>query len=159
VASIAECDAVSLLNALFDPDRARRVWLSGKLSLMAINFTWYSARGVSSFLFPPYLSIGLNIVEVGVALGISGASLLFFEVAWGFVLDRLGTGKTLPAAEALSGRVMGAYAAAEDVGIILGPLVGAFSWAGYGLRVTYLALGFLLLVVLLLYFAAYYRRK
>jgi predicted MFS family arabinose efflux permease len=66
-------------------------------------FTWYTARGISTFILPLYLSaVGIPIVEIGVALGIAGASLLVFELAWGFVLDRFGVGRTLPAVEALA---------------------------------------------------------
>jgi len=66
-------------------------------------FAWYTARGISTFILPLFLSaVGIPIVQIGVALGISGASLLVFELAWGFVLDRFGVGRTLPAVEALA---------------------------------------------------------
>jgi hypothetical protein len=39
------------------------------------------------------------------------------------------------------GRAMGVYGAAEDVGVILGPLVGSAVWVGFGLTPAYLTLG------------------
>ncbi len=53
-----------------------------------------------------------------------------------------------------SGRVMGTYGAAEDVGIILGPVVGTFVWVNFGLQTAYLAMGVPLLAVLIFYLAA-----
>ncbi len=77
--------------------------LKSRLPALSLNFTWYSARGVSGLILPLYLhAIGLSLVQIGIALGISGASLLFFELAWGFVLDRFGVARTLPAVEVIS---------------------------------------------------------
>ena len=62
--------------------------IGGRLPMMTLYFTWYSGRGISSFILPLYMSsIGMSIVQIGTALGISGASLLVFELLWGFVLD------------------------------------------------------------------------
>ncbi len=70
---------------------------------MALYFTWYAARGATGFFIPLYLySIGLPVVEVGIALGFSGAGVLIFEAAWGYVIDRVGVAKTLPGVEAVA---------------------------------------------------------
>lgn len=50
-----------------------------------------------------------------------------------------------------TGRVMGLYGAAEDVGIVLGPVVGAFVWATFGLQTAYLTIGVPLLAGLIFY--------
>jgi predicted MFS family arabinose efflux permease len=48
-----------------------------------------------------------------------------------------------------AGTAMGVYGAAEDVGIIVGPLVGTAVWVQYGLTSAYLTLGATYLVVLI----------
>ncbi len=47
-----------------------------------------------------------------------------------------------------AGTAMGVYGAAEDVGIIIGPLLGSAVWVQYGLTPAYLALGATYLAVL-----------
>jgi MFS family permease len=47
-----------------------------------------------------------------------------------------------------AGTAMGIYGAAEDVGIIVGPLVGTAIWVQFGLTAAYLALGATFLIVL-----------
>ena len=48
-----------------------------------------------------------------------------------------------------AGTAMGVYGAAEDVGIIVGPLVGTAVWVQYGLTAAYLTLGATYLAVLI----------
>lgn len=53
-----------------------------------------------------------------------------------------------------AGRAMGIYGAAEDVGVILGPLIGSAVWVQFGLTAAYLTLGATFLVVLVPYAVA-----
>jgi MFS family permease len=46
------------------------------------------------------------------------------------------------------GRAMGIYGAAEDVGVILGPVLGTAIWVEFGLSYSYLAIGVAFLLVL-----------
>jgi MFS family permease len=50
-----------------------------------------------------------------------------------------------------AGRAMGIYGAAEDVGVILGPLIGSAVWVQFGLTSAYLTLGSTFLLVLIPY--------
>ncbi len=50
-----------------------------------------------------------------------------------------------------AGRAMGIYGAAEDVGVILGPLIGSAVWVQFGLTAAYLTLGATFLAVLVPY--------
>ncbi len=52
------------------------------------------------------------------------------------------------------GRAVGVYGAAEDVGVILGPLVGSAVWVEFGLTQAYLTLGATFLLVLVPYVIA-----
>jgi len=53
-----------------------------------------------------------------------------------------------------AGRAMGIYGAAEDVGVIIGPLLGSAVWVQFGLTAAYLALGATFLFVLVPYVIA-----
>jgi MFS transporter, DHA1 family, multidrug resistance protein len=53
-----------------------------------------------------------------------------------------------------TGRAMGFYGAAEDIGLILGPLVGSAVWVEFGLTTAYLTLGGIFLAVLIPYLGA-----
>lgn len=53
--------------------------------------------------------------------------------------------------ESYTGRAMGFYGAAEDIGVIMGPLVGSAVWVGFGLGPAYLTLGASFLLVLIPY--------
>jgi len=70
---------------------------------MAPYFVFYAARGVSGLIIPLYFrSIGIGLVQIGVALAINGVSILLFEVLWGFVIDRVGVTWTAPGAAVLT---------------------------------------------------------
>jgi predicted MFS family arabinose efflux permease len=74
-----------------------------RLPSMVMYFGWYAARGAASFFLPLYLNfIGLPLVEIGIALGFSGAGVLIFEAVWGFVIDRVGVARTLPGVAAVA---------------------------------------------------------
>ncbi len=53
-----------------------------------------------------------------------------------------------------AGRAMGIYGAAEDVGVLVGPLVGSAIWVQFGLTAAYLTLGASFLAVLVPYAVA-----
>ncbi len=53
-----------------------------------------------------------------------------------------------------AGRAMGIYGAAEDVGVIIGPLLGSAVWVQFGLTAAYLSLGATFLLVLVPYAVA-----
>jgi MFS transporter, DHA1 family, multidrug resistance protein len=54
---------------------------------------FYAARAAVSLVIPLYFaSVGISLIGVGVAIGIFGASLLVFEILWGFLFDRVGPG-------------------------------------------------------------------
>jgi predicted MFS family arabinose efflux permease len=81
----------------------RRLGIGSRLPSMAPYFVWYMARGATGFFIPLYLySIGLPVVEVGIALGFSGAGVLVFEATWGYIIDRVGVARTLPGVEAVA---------------------------------------------------------
>ncbi|MFI5404854.1 MAG: MFS transporter, partial [Candidatus Gagatemarchaeaceae archaeon] len=56
-----------------------------------------------------------------------------------------------------AGRMMGMYGAAEDVGIVLGPVLGAFFWANFGLESAYLSMALPTLAALIFYLLMFNR--
>lgn len=81
------------------------VRLSGRERFSFISFYWvfYVSRGFAALIIPLYfVSVGVPILGVGVALGVWGASLLFFEILWGVLMNRMGSGRLVFAAVALT---------------------------------------------------------
>src|SRR5271155_1755418 len=84
---------------------AESVRLSGRDRLAFISFysVFYVARGFAGLIIPLYfVSVGVPVIGVGVAIGVFGASLLIFEILWGVLLDRMGPGRLVFAAVALN---------------------------------------------------------
>jgi len=119
-----------------------------------------SAFWLSTAIFQPLLSrraAGNARRWIGVALiasfGVFALMTQFYSV-WEIAVGAFLEGACFSAISPLSlsllmvgiprrfvGRAMGVYGAAEDVGVILGPLVGSAVWVGFGLTPAYLALG------------------
>jgi DHA1 family multidrug resistance protein-like MFS transporter len=79
--------------------------LSGREGRAFISFysVFYVARGFAGLIIPLYfVSVGVPVIGVGVAIGVFGASLLIFEILWGVLLDRMGPGRLVFAAVALN---------------------------------------------------------
>jgi MFS family permease len=79
--------------------------LSGRDRRGFISFysVFYVARGFASLIVPLYfVSVGIPVLGVGIAIGVFGGSLLIFEIMWGVLFDRLGPGKLVFAAVALN---------------------------------------------------------
>jgi MFS family permease len=79
--------------------------VGGRERYSFISFYWvfYVSRGFASLIIPLYfVSVGVPILGVGVAIGVWGVSLLFFEILWGVLLDRMGSGRLVLAAVALT---------------------------------------------------------
>jgi MFS transporter, DHA1 family, multidrug resistance protein len=65
--------------------------LRGRLAFLSFYAIFYIARGMSTLIIPLYfVAVGIPVISVGIAIAISGASLLFFEILWGILLDRIG---------------------------------------------------------------------
>ena len=89
---------------------------------------------------------------VVIALGLAGVGFAdsFAQVAVFLVIGAIGHATLRPSLDALvsdasstmrRGSIMGLYGACEDVGIIVGPLVGSLTWGIGGATVTFLACG------------------
>ncbi len=79
--------------------------MGGRERFSFISFYWvfYVSRGFASLIIPLYfVSAGVPILGVGVAIGVWGVSLLFFEILWGVLLDRMGSGRLVLTAVALT---------------------------------------------------------
>jgi MFS transporter, DHA1 family, multidrug resistance protein len=79
--------------------------LSGRDRLGFISFysVFYIARGVTNLIIPLYfVSVGIPVLGVGIAIGVFGGSLLIFEILWGVIFDRIGPGRLVFAAVALN---------------------------------------------------------
>jgi MFS family permease len=64
----------------------------GRLGFIAFYSVYYVARGFSSLLIPLYfVSVGIPVISVGLAIAVFGGSLLVFEIMWGVLYDRLGS--------------------------------------------------------------------
>lgn len=62
-----------------------------QIAFLSFYSVFYTARGLSSLIIPLYfVSVEIPLIGVGVAIAVYGASLLFFEILWGVVLDRVG---------------------------------------------------------------------
>ncbi|MDA4135810.1 MAG: MFS transporter [Thaumarchaeota archaeon] len=79
--------------------------MSGRDGRTFISFysAFYVARGFAGLIIPLYfVSVGIPVIGVGVAIGVFGASLLIFEILWGVLLDRMGPDRLVFAAVALN---------------------------------------------------------
>ncbi len=55
------------------------------------------SRGILAPILPLYFdSVGLSIIDIGLAFAILGVSLLIFEVLWGFIADRINRDLLMP---------------------------------------------------------------
>ena len=61
------------------------------------------ARGFAGLIIPLYfVSVGVPVIGVGIAIAVFGASLLIFEILWGVLIDRGGSGWLVFAAVAMT---------------------------------------------------------
>ena len=128
---------------------------------------------LSTAIFQPIISrLGARNARKWIAAGMLGAFCVFalmtqlynvWEVAVGVFLVGICFSAISPLSLSLLmldiptryvGRAVGVYGAAEDVGVILGPLIGSAVWVGFGLTQAYLTLGSAFLLVLVPYVVA-----
>ena len=79
--------------------------MSGRDRLGFISFysVFYVARGIAALIVPLYfVSVGIPVLGVGIAIGVFGGSLLIFEILWGILFDRLGPGRLVFSAVVLN---------------------------------------------------------
>jgi MFS family permease len=68
-----------------------------RLPFLSFYFIYYTARGIATLIIPLYFaSVGIPIIEIGIALAVNGVSVLFFEILWGFLFDRFGRTRLIP---------------------------------------------------------------
>ncbi len=68
-----------------------------RLPFLSFFFVYYTARGIATLIVPLYFaSVGIPIIEIGIALALNGVSVLFFEILWGFLFDRFGRTRLIP---------------------------------------------------------------
>ena len=122
-------------NAIFQPLFSARVVRRS----LVIGIALAANFGVFALLVPLH-----NVWEIAVAGLLEGVC---FSAISPLSLSLLMIG--IP--KRYAGRAMGIYGAAEDVGVILGPLVGSAVWVQFGLGSAYLTLGATFLLVLVPY--------
>ncbi|MDA4114789.1 MAG: MFS transporter, partial [Thaumarchaeota archaeon] len=112
-------------NAIFQPVFSARV---ARRSRLVIGIALAANFGVFALLVPLH-----NVWEIAVAGLLEGVCISAISP---LSLSLLMVG--IP--KRYAGRAMGIYGAAEDVGVILGPLVGSAVWVQFGLTSAYLTL-------------------
>ncbi len=125
-----------LSTTIFQPLIARRAAKSAR--------KWIGVAMLCAFAVFALMTQLYNVWEV--AAGVFLAGICYSSIS-PLSLSLLMVG--IPARYA--GRAIGVYGAAEDVGVILGPLVGSAVWVEYGLTQAYLTLGATFLLVLIPY--------
>jgi DHA1 family multidrug resistance protein-like MFS transporter len=132
-----------------------------------------SSFWVSNAVFQPLLSVrGRSSARVVIAVALASSFGVFalltqLNDVWEIAAAGLLEGACFSAISPLSlsllmvgipkryaGRAMGIYGAAEDVGILVGPLAGSAIWVQFGLTAAYLTLGASFLAVLVPYVVA-----
>ncbi|MDE3111319.1 MAG: MFS transporter [Chloroflexota bacterium] len=113
-------------------------------------FTLPGGRLADAFGRKPILLLGLVLITATVLLTASDRMQGTLAIAGLFVLVGLGQAAFNPARTALlsdiaplrrQGLVIGLYGSAEDMGLLIGPLVAGFLWEGSGPAIAFAALG------------------
>jgi DHA1 family multidrug resistance protein-like MFS transporter len=79
-----------------NPEQRPRLSSRSRLPFVTLYSVLTTLRGVAGFLLPLYfVSVGIPDIQVGVSIGLFGASLLVFEVLWGVLFDRIGAERLL----------------------------------------------------------------
>ena len=125
-----------LSTALFQPIMS---WRGAQRARLWIGIAMLASFGVFAFMTQL-----LAVWEVAIGAFLAGAC---YSAISPLSLSLLMLG--IPSS--YTGRAMGFYGAAEDIGVILGPLLGSAVWVGFGLTPAYLTLGTTFLLALVPY--------